>query len=720
MITSNQTDCRAMVTITGHLLLVMAALLTCAQLQATDRIRLDEVRQGSLVFGVAGTNTYNKAPTLDTRVEMNITGMLARVTVTQTFLNSSDEWLHGIYIFPLPELAAVDELNMKIGERIIEGQIKEKQAAKKIYQQAKSTGKKASLVEQERPNIFTNSVANIGPGEKVVVEIGYQQTLTYDQGTFSIRFPMVVAPRYIPGNRVVKGFEGSGWAMNTDVVEDAQRITPIVETSPGRLADKRNNHVSLTISLHSGFPLATLESPYHDITQRTLPDHHYLIKLKKDVVPANRDFELRWTPILNSSPQAAFFTQAAGSGSLEEKYGLLMVIPPHEEMDQSGVFSRELVFVIDTSGSMHGASLAQAKSALDSALNRLSPRDQFNIVQFNSTTYSLAPDAIDASPENIRRARSYLHSLVANGGTEIREALEHVLIKRNSKYGDAESGNTGSRLRQIIFITDGSVGNENSLLDMIAKNLGNSRLFTIGIGSAPNSYFMREAARSGHGTFTYIGDINEVQDRMTGLFQKLESPVLSNIKIYWSQGQFGHLSKDSIADYWPNPLRDLYLGEPLIVSMKIPQHPTQLHVRGMRSDEPWSMSFPIETSGTARGLDRLWARYKIRSLTSKRHKPATSTDANESMRTQITQLALKHHLVSQYTSLVAVEVKPSRPAQTPSKDAAMNVRLPYAWNHQKVFGNLPRTATPAQLNLILGFILLLLSGWVLVMRRLMC
>lgn len=670
-----------------------------------DRIRLDQIKAGSLVFGYGQTETWFKAPTVDTRVDMTITGMVASVSVQQKFSNPTTEWLNGTYIFPLPELAAVDQLKMIIGDRIIEGQIKERKEAKQIYRKAKSSGKKASLVEQERPNIFTTSVANIGPGEQITVEIRYQQTLNFDQGTFSIRYPMVVAPRYIPGHNRVAGFKGTGWAINTEAVPDAQRITPVVETSRQRSRQKDRNQVSININLHSGFELATLESSYHGIKKTSLPEHHYQIELDTGKVPANRDFELRWTPLLNESPQAALFTETLAG----EKYGLLMLVPPHDQVGQSRLLPREMIFVIDTSGSMHGASLEQAKAAVITALQRLGSHDLFNIVQFNSNTYVMSSHAIPATTANIHNARAYINSLRANGGTEIRGALERVLI-----YHGAEDSDSSNRLRQVIFLTDGSVGNEYSLLEFIDENLGNSRLFTIGIGSSPNSFFMREAAAAGHGTFTYIGDVSEVQERMSGLFQKLESPVLRNININWTGGQPGLVNP--AADYWPNPLKDLYLGEPLIISMKIPKRQTELQINGIRTDADWSIALPVNAGGTATGLNRLWARNKIRSLMSQQRKQRNSDQDHKKLRGEITDIALKHHLVSKYTSLVAVDVTPTRPQNTVSSDAVMKVRLPASWNHKKVFGKLPQTATPAQLQIYVGLALLLAAGLLLLFK----
>ncbi len=264
--------------------------------------RLGDAKEGRLVFkskdGMLG------APTLKTDVYMRITGMIARVKVEQYFKNPTKEWMEGVYVFPLPQESAVDHLDMKIGGRVIEGQIKEKEQAKKTYDAAKQEGRKATLLEQERTNIFTTNIANIGPQEEITVAIEYQETLHYDQGQFRIRFPMVVAPRYIPGAPVASEFVGTGFAPNTDQVPDASQITPpVLHPSKGLI-----NPVSIKIDLDAGFPLAQLESPYLKTAMKQ-DGHGYTISLDDGETPANRDFELMWKPEVDNAPQAAVFTE---------------------------------------------------------------------------------------------------------------------------------------------------------------------------------------------------------------------------------------------------------------------------------------------------------------------------------------------------------------------------------------------------------------------------
>lgn len=645
-------------------------------------VTINEVESGSLLIETDKAGHFISAPTVNTDVQMDITGLVARVNVTQRFTNPSSEWINGIYVFPLPENAAVDHMDMIVGERVIEGKIKERNQAKKIYEQAKREGKKASLVEQQRPNIFTNSVANIGPNETVSISIQYQQTLAYNQGEFSIRFPMVVGIRYIPGTKKVEGFNGLGWAVNTDEVPDASSITPPVIDTNQEHSEGHDNPVSITINLTSGFPLVNVESSYHPISKQILDANRYEIQLANHSTSANRDFELTWRPQISHEPQAALFTQDKDN----DRYALLMLMPPEIDWNTKTTLPKEMIYVIDTSGSMSGGSMPQAKKALLMGLSKLKSDDWFNIIQFNSYTEAFSKQALPARENNIDRAKDYVNSLHADGGTEIAPALELAL----------SSDNQSERIRQIVFLTDGSVGNEKQLFKIINRKLNNSRLFTVGIGSAPNSYFMSEAATMGRGTFTYIGKISEVEQKMSQLFQKLNHPVLSDIEMIWQD--------DSNVDYWPNPIHDLYIGEPLIVSMKLPKGEKKLVINGNTNQSDWSTILPISNGGQATGLDVLWARNKIQSLS---QKISHGVDAEE-IKQAITELGLKHHIVTKHTSLVAVDVTPTRPSDTNSTDKAVPVKKPHDWD-MKIPGNLPQGATSAQMNLILGLILLLVG-----------
>ena len=629
---------------------------------------------GTLLLKSNANGETFAVPLLATDVEIRVSGMVARAAVRQRFRNPHPEWYEGIYVFPLPENAAVDRLRMRIGDRIVEGEIRERQAAKAAYERAKQSGQRATLLEQERPNIFTSSVANIGPGEEIEVELEYQQRLRYEQGRYSLRFPMVVGPRYIPGMPVA-GLVGTGWASGTDQVPDAPRITPPV-LRPG--ADVVLNPVRLRVELEAGVPLAAVESAYHPVRVRETSRSRREVVLEGETY-ASRDFELAWTVAPDRAPRVALFTERKG----ERHYGLLMVMPPAGER-VSASLPREVIFVIDTSGSMHGASILQAKEALELAVRRLGPRDRFNVIEFNSAASTLFADARAVTPETTAIAVRWIRALKAQGGTEMAAAVKLALNAKESP----------DRVRQVIFLTDGAVGNEDALFRLITERLGDSRLFTVGIGSAPNSHFMTKAAQTGRGTFTYIGKPGEVKEKMTGLFAKLESPVLKNVRVEWPGG--------AQVESWPKRLPDLYLGEPVVVTAALARAEGEIIVSGMLGEAPWRAAVPVSAAAEGSGLGVLWARDKIAALMDGLRENAPEPE----VRAAVVDLALTHHLVTKYTSLVAVDRAPARPDGAALKEAALPTNLPDGWTYDAVFGELPQGATDARLNLLVGALLL--------------
>ena len=496
-----------------------------------------EIGAGALYFRRTPLE-LDPATRLATDVDIGVTGIVARVSVSQRFRNDSPDWVEGVYVFPLPDDAAVDRLSMQIGERRIEGEIQERERAKQTYERARERGQHASLVEQERPNLFTTSVANIGPGEEVVIEIAYLQTAAYGRGRFSLRFPMTLTPRYVPGTTL--GFaKGEGWSFDTTAVSDASRVTPPM------LAPSSNatNPATVKAVIDAGIPLARVESLYHDVA--TVRDgDRYELTLAAASVPMDRDFVLEWQPTTGSAPRAVAFTETIGSSS----YVLAMFLPP-ENATLAQAQPREMLFVIDTSGSMGGPSIEQAKSALQFALARLNAGDRFNVIEFNSTTRALFAAPVAAEPSALAAASRFVEGLRADGGTEMDPAIGLALA-----YPE-----TPGYLRQIVFITDGAVGNEAALFARIHRNLGDARFFTIGIGSAPNSHFMRKAAQFGRGSFTQLSRSDEVAPRMQALFEKLEHAALTDITIDWPDA----------AEVLPERIPDLYFGEPVVVAARL-------------------------------------------------------------------------------------------------------------------------------------------------------
>ena len=680
----------------GVFLLALASGLVRAA--APGALGAADMGRGGLFFRGEGPGAFVAAPPdLATEVHVAVGGMLARVTVIQHFRNPSDEWQEGVYVFPLPETAAVDRVRLRVGARTIVGEIRERRKARQVYERARAAGVRATLVEQERPNVFTASVANIGPGEIVTVEIGYQQTVRYDAGAFRLRIPLVVAPRYEAGPRA-PGIAGVAAAPPAGPV-----AAPLRQAGEGTA-----NPVQMLIRLDPGFAVERIESPYHAIKTRGSLAEGYTIVLDGDAVPADRDFELVWRPPPTAAPLAALFAEERG----ERAYVLMMVTPPEMEPEAAPrALRREVVFVIDTSGSMAGQSLDQAKLALGMALARLDEADRFNLIRFNDSAAALFPAARPATPAAVRLAMAAA-ALGADGGTEMRPAFLLALDGRRDP----------GRIRQVVFLTDGDVANEEDLFRLIAARLGDSRLFTIGIGSAPNGYFMRQAARLGRGTFTYIGAVDEVRARMAALFAKLERPALTDLALDLPEG--------TAAELLPRRLPDLYYAEPLVVALRLGRLAGTVTVSGRLGGRRWQAQLALSEARAVAGVAKVWGRRKLRALADGARRGADM----EAVRRAMTRLAVEHGLMSPYTSLVAVETTPARPAAAPLTRRDVPLNRPRGWARGEAAGPapapfgggalpvvfaLPRTATPAALEALLGALALMLAGltWWLARRR---
>jgi len=613
------------------------------------------------------------ATTLSTDVSMKVSGPILRARVRQTFSNPSQFWAEGIYTFPLPVQAAVDRLRMIVGERVIEGQIHEKQAAKSIYKQARDEGKRTSLLSHHRSNVFTTAVANIGPGEHITVEFEYQQVLDFKEDRYLLRFPMVNTPKYTPARTRI----------------DPNFVAPV---SLSRTAEEPpGNPVTISLDIKSGFPLASVISSSHTVKTEQLSETHYKILLAGEAKLSNRDFLLTWRLKLSSEPMVSVLQENVGG----ESYGLLMLMPP--QGDAKITLPRELVFVLDVSGSMQGESIEQARSAVLKAISSLDSEDRFNVIFFNTNAWKLFPNSQFAEADKLNAARQKILGQLANGGTDMRPALRMALRENE----DVE------RLRQVIFITDGAVSNEAELFSEINQHLGDSRLFTVGIGSAPNSYFMRKAARAGRGMFTYVSQPSEVGHKINRLLRQLAAPALTDIEFDL------HGAPVSVL---PNPLPDLYLGEPVYVAFKLKSDaysksnsiPDFASLSGNLGGVASQVSVSLQGTEKHEGVAVEWARRKINALLEK-HKEQGKAQKQD-IQSEIVALALAHHQVSKFTSLVAVDVSPVR-AGGLLHTTRIPTNRPKGWVGAAASAvpgiRLAQTATDAQYRLWLGLVCLL-------------
>ena len=618
--------------------------------EAQETTTLEKNDRADLLLKTSKPGVYLVSPIIKSEVSISVSGPIVRTSVKQTFHNNTGHCVEGVYVYPLPEMSAVDTLKMTIGSRVIVGEIHEREQARQEFEKAKSEGRKAALVEQSRPNVFTTSVSSVMPDDDVVIEIEYQEMAHFESGQYQIRFPMVVAPRFSP--------------------PEPQAPSVVAVKMPECL-----NHagtVSLSVDLNPGYSAINILSP-QKVRKETIGNRHYRITADAASLDADHDFELTWMPDLGTNPEATVLTEKLG----DEIYALVMVTPPAHSPVR---LPRETIFIIDSSGSMEGASMNQAKAALLLALGDLKPSDKFNVIDFDSEARPLFGESRFADAQAVGEAKSFVEKISADGGTEMLKALKLALPEQRT----TETGT----VRQVIFMTDGQVDNEQELFTFIHARLGESRLFTVGIGAAPNSHFMRNAARFGRGTFTYIGDVNHVQERMSDLFGKLDAPVMTSIDVR---------SSDATAESWPERVPDLYRGEPLVVAMRVHDANAKVTLRGSIGNEPWTKELTLPAPGTSEGIARLWGREKIESLMDH----LSDGSDPKGVEAAVIKVALAHHLVSQYTSLVAIDqttqgLNPACKSELLSIDDSAD---------GDDAGTLPQTATPAGLLLMIGVVL---------------
>ncbi|MFO7762311.1 MAG: marine proteobacterial sortase target protein [Wenzhouxiangellaceae bacterium] len=572
---------------------------------------------GLQLVGEAGKTA---AMTQSTDVEIEVTGLLARTTVTQRFTNHTDGWVEGRYVFPLPEGAAVDALRVTIGDRVIAGEVREKAGARQAFERAREQGRSAGLVEQHRANLFSTTLTSIAPGEDVEVRIGFGQTVVHEHGRFSLRFPTTTLARYANGPN-----------GEPNRAADA----PVPAPHHDRDAPPR---LGLSVELHAGMALATVESLHHPARIDGRGSERRIALVDPDRA-AGRDFELVWTARDEDRLQGALFVEHM----LGRPHALLMLVPPREFRPVS--LQRELILVIDRSGSMKGDAFEQAREAIRLALDRIDHDDRFNVIAFSNAALPLFDGPVAATRANLDQAYRFIEQLSADGGTEIDAAMGLAMA------GLPDSGNNPGYLRQIVFATDGAVANEQQVLERIDREIGDSNLFAVGIGHGVNQAFLNRAASRGHGTTTLIQDPRDIAGRMGELLLQLESPVLEDLEIQWPDP----------AETWPERIPDLYAGQPLMVLARLDAPEGEfdagsVRVTGFRDLRFVEMEWPLERFQSAPGVARAWAQARIQGL---QDRPPGSMD-EQLRRDERLLTALDYRIVSPLTSLVAVDETPRR------------------------------------------------------------
>ena len=664
------------------LALLYAAGVWMSVAAAQSECEPGQVGQGSLLYRSPVSGKYAEVPLVHTDAVLDVRGLVAAATVAQQYENSGIEAVEAVYVFPLPHDAGVYDLGIRIGTRVIRSEIHEREEAKRIYDTAKSEGKRAAIIEEERPNIFTASVAKFVPGDHIDVRLRYVEPLKWEAGKLRIEFPMVVGPRYIPGTQAT-GHTGTGWAVDTDAVSDASRITPVVRHPENRMW----HDISVSVILDPGFQTSRVTSVSHEVTVRRTSDGRQKVELKNQATLLNKDFVLEAQQAGSMKPTTALFL-SPGSDTGETQFLLAAYPPTVAPKDRVPV---EMMYAIDVSGSMMGTSIEQARGALLQALDRLGPNDRFAILAFNHRYEEFSAVTLMATAENLVAARQYVQGVHAGGGTEMLPALTHLMKKPR----------THGTVRHIVLLTDGDLGNEEQVFAEMRNDLGDARLYTVAIGSAPNLFLATKMAQFGRGTFTHIADNREIKSEMSHLFSSIENPVLTDVKVAFEGAE--------VADVYPKRTPDLFTGQPLLTYGRITRGRTgTVVVTAREGNQAYEVRTPFDaTKATFHpGITTMWARQRVEDLMD--HWREADDNGQAEIKASIIAHALRYRLVTRFTSLVAVEQVIANTAGQP-KTVAVPTEFPEGWQMEGVFGA-PATGTADAFWEALGILLLCLGS----------
>ncbi|EDM79808.1 von Willebrand factor, type A [Plesiocystis pacifica SIR-1] len=605
-------------------------------------------------------------PLQGTSFDTVVVGTIAETEVVQTFANPFDEPIEAVYLFPLHEDAAVDDYALTLGERTIRGEMKTREDAQQTYEDAKKAGKAAGLLEQERPNIFTQRVANIPPGQTIEVSMHVVQPLEQEDGRYELVLPTVVGPRFIPGtplaqHRQPAPGENTGIAPNTDEVPDASRITaPVVPEGFTTCA-----HVEASVVIDTGLRPRRIQSKFHGIDIMRSGDVA-AIELDADSdgapVVANRDFVVSWD-LGRDQPKAAIVAQPPTSEG-GDGYFTLTVQPPEQVADEQAV-ARELVFVVDNSGSMGGLPMDTAKGLMRKALKDIRPDDTFTVLRFSESASGLSNKLLPATQDNIEAGVDYVDAMQGMGGTQMTEGIKAALRVPHDP----------DRLRVVMFLTDGYIGNEQAIFELIDDNIGDARLFSLGVGGAPNRYLLDGMASVGRGAVTYAGYDEPADPVIERFYERVATPVLTDVEIDW-QGL-------AVEEVYPGKIPDLFAGQPITVFGRYAGAPTGEIVikakartaEGVETIE-LPVHFDVAKADDVEGVGSVWARTKIDALMGYPMRPDPWSPLGKETKQAVIDVALQHRIMTEYTAFVAVDERVVAGADGSPKTVVQPLELP--------------------------------------------
>ena len=569
-------------------------------------------------------------PLKSTDVRVDISGVIADVVVTQRYKNEGTVPIEAKYLFPGSTRAAVNGLNVRIADRLITAQIREKQQARIEYDQARKEGKTAALLDQHRPNVFQMNVANILPGDDVLVELRYNELLVPTDGRYQFVYPTVVGPRYAGTASNAPSETTSGSTPAHAQAFPAQPVLREGEVSPSAF--------NLKVNLASPIGIQDIRSPSHAID--TAMDAGSAAKRASvqlagaaSRVSNNRDFILDYRLAGNAIQSGVLLHRGE-----KENFFLAMVQPP-QAVPQAAITPRDYVFVVDISGSMHGFPLDTAKALMRQLLGNLRASDTFNVLLFSGSNRMLAPHSVPATPANVNAAIRTIEQMGGGGSTELLPALRRV-------YAEPKAPELA---RTVVVVTDGYVTVESEAFALVRQHLGQANVFAFGIGSSVNRHLMEGLARAGMGEPFIVTRPDEAKAQAERFRKLIESPVLTSVK--------ARFEGIDVYDVEPQQLPDVLAERPVIVFGKWREHagttPPNLIVEGRAAHGPYTQTLPIDVAADGPGtgaLRLLWARHRIAALSDEE-----ALTGGEAQKAAITKLGLDYSLLTQYTSFIAVD-----------------------------------------------------------------
>ena len=620
----------------------------------------------------------DQLPLKSTKVDVRISGVIADVTVTQHYKNAGTRAIEAKYVFPSSTRAAVHGMSVRLGDRLVTANIREKRQAVIEYDAAKKEGKTAALLEQHLPNVFQMNVANILPGDDVKVELHYTELLVPAAGNYQFVFPTVVGPRY---NSMQSSQAQAAWV--------GQPVLPAGVASPAAF--------DIHVALNSPIGIKEMHSSSHDITTTKEDSGTSMVSLKNThIANNNRDFILNYRLAGDGIESGVMLYK--GTGDSSENFFLAMVEPP-KAVAVTAISPRDYIFVVDISGSMHGFPLETAKTLLRELIGNLRPSDTFNVLLFSGSNRFLSPHSVPATRANIDQAIRTIQEMGGGGSTELIPALKRV-------YAEPKAADVS---RSVVVVTDGFVTVEREAFELVRKNLSQANVFSFGIGSSVNRHLMEGLARAGMGEPFIITQPSEAAEQAARFRKMIDAPVLTSVK-----ARFEGLD---VYDVEPQHLPDVLGERPVILFGKWRgEAKGQLVIEGQTANGRFSQTLPIAlaadgaapANNNTAALRHLWARHRIASLSDQE-----SLEGGDAFSKRITELGLSYSLLTQYTSFIAVDQVARNPVPQDSTAVNQPSPLPQGVGNLAVGAEVPSTPEPATW----GAVVMMLSVLALLARR---